>query len=363
LKNSHSISADAGQAIVAGFPGREPPVDLGRAAARGELGGFILFSRNFGTVQEAADLNRALIDAFPRGARPWIAVDQEGGRVARLAAPVVQLPAMRVLGEVDDPDLTQEAAAVLGRQLRRLGFNLDLAPVLDVDSNPANPVIGDRAFAADPDRVARHGLAFARGLQQGGVAACGKHFPGHGDTDLDSHLALPCLPYDLERLEAMELVPFRAAAAELAAIMTAHVVFEKVQPGIPATLSRRVLGDLLRGQIGFQGVVFSDDLEMKAIEGGWGVPEAACLALEAGCDAVLICSRPELALQAHEALVRRAESRADFAEMLRLAASRSLAARRRYPSAVASAGRPLEAELLEQDPIGIERRIAARSRV
>jgi beta-N-acetylhexosaminidase len=364
LKRIHSISINAGQAIVAGFPGQEPSADLLRAAERGQLGGFILFSRNFDSAAEAAELDRALIAAFPPEAPPWISVDQEGGRVARLAWPVVRLPAMRVLGEVDDPDLTQQAAAVLGGQLRCLGFNLDFAPVLDVDSNPANPVIGDRAFGSDPDRITRHGLAFARGLQRAGVAACGKHFPGHGDTGVDSHLALPCLAHDMERLEAVELVPFRAAAATLAAVMTAHVVFEKLEPGVPATLSPKALGGLLRRQIGFQGVVFSDDLQMKAIEGNHGLPEAACLAMEAGCDAVLVCSRPELALQAHEALVRRAEARADFAEILRRAAARSLEARRRYPAAVAQErGRDIEALLLGQDPAGIERRIAARVEV
>jgi beta-N-acetylhexosaminidase len=269
---------------------------------------------------------------------------------------------MRVLGRADDPELTRQAAEVLGRQLGGLGFNLDFAPVLDVDSNPDNPVIGDRAFAADPDRVARHGLAFARGLQQAGVAACGKHFPGHGDTDVDSHRVLPRLGHDMRRLQTVELLPFRAAATELAAIMTAHVVFEAIDSRVPATLSPEAIGGLLRREMGFGGVAFSDDLEMRAIAGRYGVPEAACLAVEAGCDAVLICSRPELALQAHEALVRRAESRADFAEILRRAASRSLEARHRFPAAVASnPGGAIEAVLRDQDPTDIAHRIATQA--
>ncbi len=349
----------AGQAIVSGFTGKQPPEELLRAAASRRLGGLILFSRNFATVAEAVELNRVLIAAFAPETPPWIGVDQEGGRVARLGSPVVRLPAMRVLGEIDDPALTRQAASVLGAQLACLGFNLDFAPVLDVDSNPANPVIGDRAFGADPDRVARHGLAFAEGLQRAGVAACGKHFPGHGDTDVDSHLALPRLEHDLERLEAVELAPFRAAAGTLASIMTAHVVFRAIDPGAPATLGPRAIEGLLRQQIDYRGVVFSDDLEMKAIDDHYGVPEAACLAVQAGCDAVLICSRPELTLQTHEALVRRAERDSGFAEKLRVAAERSLTARRKYPAAVATEGGRVEEDLRARDPDGIERRIAA----
>ena len=354
----------AGRAIIAGFPGQAPPATLLRAAAESRLGGFILFRRNFESVADAAELNRKLIAAFAPDAPPWIGVDQEGGRVARLGSPVVRLPAMRVLGEVDDPGLTGRAAAVLGAQLGCLGFNLDFAPVLDVDSNPANPVIGDRAFSVDPDRVVRHGLAFAEGLQQAGVAACGKHFPGHGDTEVDSHLALPRLGHDRQRLQAVELKPFRAAARTLASIITAHVVFEAIDPGLPATLSPEAIGGLLRRQMGFKGVVFSDDLEMKSIEGSYGVSEAACLAVEAGCDAVLICSRAELALEAYEALVRRAEQRSVFAEKLRAAAARSVEVCRRFPAAAAApTGGAIEAVLRDQDPDGIERRIATAAGV
>jgi beta-N-acetylhexosaminidase len=326
-----SLRKLAGQALMAGFPGQEPPLALLDAARLGELGGFVLFRHNLGPPEAVAELTRRLSAACPTELPPWIGVDQEGGRVQRLRSPVLQLPPMRVLGRIDDVELTEQAAALLGGQLAALGFNLDFAPVLDVDSNPDNPIISDRSFGAEPELVARHGIAFARGLERAGVAACGKHFPGHGDAGLDSHWLLPHLAHGLERLERVELLPFRAARAQLTAVMTAHIVFDALDASRPATLSRRMLDGLLREHVGFEGVVFSDDLEMKAISDHYGVAEAACEAVAAGCDVLLICHRPELCLQAHAALVRRAEREPSFAERLRQAARRSLAARLRHP--------------------------------
>ena len=188
---AQTLRRSAGQVLLAGFPGREPPTELQAAAASGALGGFVLFRRNLGDFVEVAELCGRLIAAFPPDTPPFIAVDQEGGRVQRLGPPVLQLPPMRRLGEVDDPALTEAAAHLLGQQLAALGSNWDFAPVLDVDSNPQSPVIGDRSFGNEPERVIRHARAFARGLTRAGIAACGKHFPGHGDTAVDSHFALP----------------------------------------------------------------------------------------------------------------------------------------------------------------------------
>jgi len=327
---AESVRKLAGQALCAGFSGREPPPELLAAAQRAELGGFVLFRRNLGSPAEVAELTGRLSRACPEEAPPWIAIDQEGGRVQRLGPPVLQLPPMRALGAIDDPELTERAASVLGSQLVALGINLDFAPVLDVDSNAQSPVIGDRSFASDAARVARHGAAFARGLRRAGVASCGKHFPGHGDTLEDSHLALPRIIHGRERLDRVELAPFRACAQELDSIMTAHIVVDAFDPTRPATLSQPTLEGVLRAQLGFGGVVFSDDLEMKAIADQYGVAEAACEAIAAGCDAVLICSQPELCLAAHEALVRRAEREPEFAGRLRVAARRNLALRLRH---------------------------------
>jgi beta-N-acetylhexosaminidase len=358
---AESMRNAAGQVLVAGFPGRAAPAELLEAARQGELGGFVLFKRNLGSAAEVADLTAGLCAAFPQQAPPFIAVDQEGGRVQRLAAPVLQLPPMRVLGAIDDVALTEALAERLGAQLAALGFNLDFAPVLDVDSNPQNPVIGDRSFGAEPERVARHGGAFARGLERGGVLACSKHFPGHGDTALDSHLALPTVAHDTERLARVELRSFELAASAAATLMTAHIVFPAFDPGRPATLSRVLLQGLLRERLGYAGVVFSDDLEMKAIADHYGVAEAACLAIEAGCDVLLVCSKPELCFEAHAALCRRAEQDSSFAARLRDAAERGLRARLRCPPR-ALTGQALASRLAELPSVELQDRLAlARS--
>ncbi|MBX3271193.1 MAG: beta-N-acetylhexosaminidase [Sandaracinaceae bacterium] len=325
----------AGQVLLAGYPAGGPPAALVDALAADALAGVILFKRNTAAGPEdvAAQVAR-LAEASAR--TPLVAIDQEGGRVQRLRAPVLELPPMRALGARDEPALTRRAANALGRQLAALGINVDLAPVLDVDTNPDNPVIGDRSFGADPHLVARHGLAFARGLADAGVLACGKHFPGHGDTVEDSHLALPALAHDMARLEAVELVPFRAARAELPAMMTAHIVFRALDAERPATLSRRVVTGLLREQLGFAGLVVSDDLEMKAIADHYSVPRAAVEAIRAGCDLLLICSRLDWVAEAREAIAREAAADAAFAARLREAAARVGAARARVRCAPVS---------------------------
>jgi beta-N-acetylhexosaminidase len=301
-----SVYAAAGQVLVAGYEGSEPPSELRERARAGALGGFILFKRNLGNAAEVAALTARLRGFFPAELPPWIAIDQEGGRVARLGPPVVRLPAARVLGDLDDVSVTLEAGAVLGQQLAQLGINLDFAPVLDVATNPANPVIGDRSYGDHAARVIRHARAFAAGLTQASITVCGKHFPGHGDTSQDSHHTLPRLAHDEARLRRVELAPFAALAAELPCIMTAHVVFDAWDPGVPATLSRRVVTGVLREELGFGGLVFSDDLEMKAIAGQYGLDEAACRAIDAGCDVLLVCSKLDYVEQAHAGLVQRA---------------------------------------------------------
>jgi beta-N-acetylhexosaminidase len=324
----------AGQVLVAGFPGTEAPEELLRACGRGELGGILLFKRNLGQMHEVAGLIARFVDAAPPDAPLLVAVDQEGGRVARLGAPLLRLPPMARLGALGDEALTERAAKLLGRQLAALGFNMDFAPVLDVNTNPSNPVIGDRAFGDSSEQVIRQGLAFSRGLEaEGGVLACGKHFPGHGDTDLDSHLALPRLSHDRARLDRVELAPFRAARGTLSALMTAHVVFESLAPGTPATLAPRVVTELLRGELGYRGLVISDDLEMKAIADHYGVEQAACLAIEAGCDTLLVCSRLDWLARARSALADKAAAEPRFKRRLEAAAERAIATRARRPPA------------------------------
>ncbi len=322
------LSALAGQVLVVGFQGADAPPWVIARAKSGRLAGFILFKRNVVDAAQTHALLRELAELFETP--PVLAVDQEGGRVARLGTPVLPLPPMRQLGGLDDPALTRRAGMILGRQLHALGFTCNFAPVLDIDTNPENPVIGDRSFGRSPAVVARHGIAFGAGLQSAGVLACGKHFPGHGDTTVDSHLALPRVRHPRSRLDEIELAPFRAAAPYLDSLMTAHVVFDELDPGVPATLSRAIIHDLLRHEMGYRGLVFSDDLEMKAVKDTVGVGAAAVRAIEAGCDALLICSRREDIEEAEEALVLRAEREPRFRERLAVAGTRTTAIRRRY---------------------------------
>jgi beta-N-acetylhexosaminidase len=239
---------------------------------------------------------------------------------------------MRRLAAEGDPDLVRRTARAVGRELAAIGFDLDFAPVLDVDTNPANPVIGDRAFGTSADAVSRLAIPFALGLQDAGVLACGKHFPGHGDTHLDSHLALPTVAHDRARLDEVELPPFAAAArAGVRTMMTAHVVCTALDANVPATLSRRALEDVLRGELGFEGVLFSDDLEMKAVADRAPVEQTAVEAIAAGCDVLLVCRDEDAQDRCHAALVREAERSPAFLARCAEAAERALAARRAVP--------------------------------
>jgi len=356
-----SIGRDAGRVLLAGFPAGPPPQPLLDAVRRGALGGIVLFGRNVGAPAEVARLVDGVVREAPRDAPILVAVDQEGGRVARLGPPVLPLPPMAELGRIDDPDLTRRAAAVVARQLRALGFDWDFAPVLDVDTNPDNPVIGDRSFGDDPTLVTRHGLAFAAGLGEGGVLGCGKHFPGHGDTELDSHLALPRLPHDRARLDRVELAPFRAARGRIPALMTAHVVFDALDPDVPATLSPAVVTGLLRRELGYDGVVVSDDLEMRAVSERWGVPDAACRAVDAGCDLLLVCSDVGSLFDAHRELVARGESDSDFAAKLHRGAERGIALARRCPPAPVTDPARLDALLGDPEARAVRDAIAERT--
>src|SRR5215472_318363 len=293
-----------GRLLVVGFPGREVDRELGGLIDAGALGA-ILFARNVGTAAETALLVRQL---KTRAGRPFpVSVDQEGGRVARLrGAPFTALPPMRAVGQRADVELARRVGGVLAFELRALGFDWDFAPVLDVDSNPANPVIGDRSFGPDPGEVARLGVALAEGLEGAGVASCGKHFPGHGDTLQDSHLTLPVLEHGLARLEAVELVPFQAyARAGLASVMTAHVRFPALGEDVAATMSRAAMTDLLRTTVGFRGVAVSDDLEMKAIA---DPARAAVEAVRAGVDVLLVCHHAAVQRRVLDALEAAAAS-------------------------------------------------------
>jgi beta-N-acetylhexosaminidase len=314
--------------LCVGFRGTEVPSELSELVARG-VRSVVLFSRN---VTEPEGV-LALTSAIKRLAQEPIAlaVDQEGGLVQRLRRGFSRLPALRALGASGDARLATQVGTLLGRELRAVGVDWDFAPVLDVDTNPNNPVIGARALGSDPALVAQLGTALAAGLERAGVAACGKHFPGHGDTALDSHLALPKLEHSLERLERVELVPFRAAAAaNIASIMTAHVVFAPLDAGYPATLSAPVLNGFLRERLRYRGLVVSDDLEMKAIIEHFGIEDAIVRGLLAGIDVFLVCHSPERMHAAIDALIRAVEAKVVPLEVVEAAIARQRAFAQRW---------------------------------
>lgn len=354
-----SLSVACGQLLFVGLAG-ETLLERERAElAAGTRGGVVLFRRNIsrdprGGPRGVAALNRAVKDACgAASAPPLIAVDQEGGRVMRLGPPALQLPPMRALGALGDEAFIARVAEAQGRELRALGFTMSFAPVVDVHTRDDNPIIGDRAFSTDPAEVARFAGAFADGLTRAGVLTCAKHFPGHGDTTVDSHLALPRVARDREGLDALEIAPFRALARRpsIDAMMSAHVVYDGLDPEVPATLSRAVVTTLLREELGFPGVLFSDDLEMKAIAIPAG--EAAVRAVAAGCDALLVCSRADLAEEAHAAMVREAETSPAFRARVEEALDRVLTMRRR--SAPAPVGpESLEAVFAASDAVRAE---------
>jgi beta-N-acetylhexosaminidase len=278
-----------GQLVMATVPGTEMDAETAARLRAGQYAGVVLFSRNIASVAQTQALTAAIheiltVDGLP----PSIGVDQEGGRVRRLMAEATLTPSAMALGATDDPALVERIGYAIGRELRALGINTDFAPVADVNNNPRNPVIGTRSFGESPEQVGTLVVAFARGLRGAGVAATAKHFPGHGDTQVDSHLDLPAIAHDLARLRAVELPPFAAAIrAGVPLVMTAHIRFPALEPdGLPATLSPRILNGLLREEMGFDGIIISDAMAMKAIDDYYGIVAGSVQAVIAGNDLV-----------------------------------------------------------------------------
>ncbi len=271
--------------------------------------GVILFARNTPDLDTVVALVRDLREALPD---VLLSIDHEGGRVNRLPGPFTHLPPALTMARKGDPSLLRDAGHLHAAELRAAGFDIDFAPVLDVHTNPDNPIIGDRAFGTTPEEVAHFALPYMQGLAEGGILGCGKHFPGHGDTSTDSHLELPVLPaatHDLRRLRELELRPFaRAIAQGVPMLMTAHILVEAFDAELPATLSPKMIDGCLRSELGYKGFVVSDDLEMKAVADRWGVGPSAVAAINAGCDGCLVCVTSEAALEAHAALAAAIEN-------------------------------------------------------
>jgi len=331
--SNSELRNDIGRLLWIGFEGTTVDDRLRATLEAGDAGGVTLFARNLPKNSEGTDLRalRQLNDALHEAGRAsgeelLISVDQEGGRVQRVKAPAEHYPPMMRAEPGHGPDALAALKALghrMGAELCEWGFDIDFAPVLDVHTNPANPIIGDRAFGETPEIVAARALAFAEGLQAAGILPCGKHFPGHGDTATDSHLALPRLDFAMERLREIELAPFVAAiAAGVPMLMTAHVVFASLDSAVPATLSPAVVTGLLRNELGYQGVVISDDLDMRAIADNFSVGEAAVTAIDAGCDVLLLCRSLEHQAEARGALLSKAREDAGFRAKISESAAR-----------------------------------------
>lgn len=301
-----SLSDKIGQMLMCGFEGTTVTEEIRRLVADSGIGGVIYFARNVETPEQVAGLTAGLQQAAAEGGKAplWISVDQEGGMVARITEGVALMPGGMAIAAAGSPEAAYQAAWISGRELAALGINLNYAPVLDVNNNPLNPVIGVRSFGELPEQVAGYGAAAVRGYQEAGVAATAKHFPGHGDTDVDSHLDLPTIRHGRERMDRVELVPFRRAIAEgVDAMMSAHIYFPALeQAKLPVTLSKAVLTGLLREELGFAGIIMTDCMEMNAIAEHYGTAPASVMAVEAGADIVLVSHRADRQLAAIEAI-------------------------------------------------------------
>ncbi|MEA2787538.1 MAG: beta-N-acetylhexosaminidase [Candidatus Eremiobacteraeota bacterium] len=297
------LAALARGVIGVGFTGATAPSAPLDALRTFSPGAIILFARNAGTAEELRELVAALRDVASPA--PLIAVDQEGGRVERVRSGVAALPSAMAVGATGDAALAERLGTLLGRDLAALGIDVDLAPVADLSLQPRSTVVATRSYGDDPERVAEFVIAFARGLERGGVAAALKHFPGHGSTSEDSHVALPRVTAGAATLRARDLVPFTRALSEHAPsiVLTAHVILDAFDAQRPATLSPAVLTGLLRGELGYDGVIATDCLEMDAIARGAGTVRGAVDALAAGADLMFISHRLELAHAAADAIV------------------------------------------------------------
>lgn len=326
-----------GHHLMVGFFGTEVTDELRAYVRRYQFSNFILFRRNVVNCEQLAALCGQLqeLSMEETGQPAIIATDQEGGVVSRLPQECANMPTAMAVAATGDPAYAYQAGAITGKEMMALGVNCDLAPSVDVNCNPRNPVINVRSYGDTPEQVSAFACGMIRGLQSEGVMACAKHFPGHGDTDTDSHVGLPCVDKSMDALEKCELAPFRAAVdAGVRAVMTTHILFPQLDgSGVPATMSRPILTGLLRGQLGFDGIIITDCMMMDAIARHYGTVEGSVAACAAGADMVCICHDLKLAGEACEAIERAIDKgRIDCAQMEESAA-RIVAEKKRMAAA------------------------------
>ena len=289
--NKMTLREKIGQMVIVGFEGYTIDDNVKKMIDIYKVGGFILFGRNVENSEQLLALNNSLKKANSQNKIPlFISVDEEGGIVSRMPGEFKKLPSNKVIGKMNNEDLSFKIGYILAEELSMFGFNMNFAPVLDINSNPQNPVIGDRSFGDNAEIVSKLGVQTMKGIRSGGVIPVVKHFPGHGDTSEDSHIGLPVVNHDLSRIMDFELIPFKNAIDNQAdAIMIAHILLKNIDSENPSSLSSKVVTDLLRKQLGFEGVIVTDDMTMGAITENYNLGEAAVKAVNAGCDIILVC--------------------------------------------------------------------------
>ncbi len=302
--NNMTLDEKIGQMVMVGVDGYTNDAHSTEMIQNYHVGGFILFKDNIKNTQQALDLINSLKDTNSSSNVPlFFSVDEEGGRVSRMPDEFAKLPSNKVIGTRDNPDFSFEIGRVIGREIKSLGFNMDFAPVLDVNSNPKNPVIGDRSFGNNAQLVSRLGIKTMQGLQSENVIPVVKHFPGHGDTSTDSHIGLPVVNNDMERLKKLELIPFENAIKNnVDVIMVAHILLPKIDPQNPASFSKIIITDLLRNEMNYNGLVITDDLTMGAVTKNYKIEEAAVKSVNAGSNIILICHEYEKQVSVIKAL-------------------------------------------------------------
>jgi beta-N-acetylhexosaminidase len=289
--NGMTLDEKVGQLVIVGFDGKTADKDVKNLIEKYHAGGVILFKKNIKSVSETVALINSIKEINAVNKLPiFVSVDEEGGRISRMPDELKKIPSSQDIGKKNDEAFSYGIGGAIGNMVGQMGFNMDFAPVLDINSNPRNKVIGDRALGIDPDTVKRLGISTMKGLQSQNIIPVVKHFPGHGDTLLDSHVSLPVINYDMERLQSFEFIPFiHAIQNDADAVMVAHILMKKIDAGYPASMSQKIVTNILRENMGFKGVVMTDDLTMGAIEKNYEIENAAVKSVNAGCDTLLVC--------------------------------------------------------------------------
>lgn len=290
-----SLDEKIGQLVISGFYGPTLDENILKLVKEDKISGVILFNRNVKDSSQLLSLNNSLKESNKNNKLPlFISVDEEGGSVTRMPSDIKRLPTNKYIGSLNNKDLSYKVGEILGEQLSYFGFNMNFAPVLDINSNPNNPVIGNRSFGNNKDIVANLGTSTMKGIQSKNIISVVKHFPGHGDTSVDSHVNLPVVNYDINRLNSFEFVPFKTAIQNGAnAVMVGHILLPKIDNKYTSSMSYEIVTNILRKDLGFDGLVVSDDMTMGAITENYSIEEASVKSINAGVDLLLVCQKYE----------------------------------------------------------------------